>query len=240
MTVGGYSSYDEYAGKNGRSGGATEANKLDAETVYALSAKINVTSELIANAHYSKSLSYSYDGSATTFSGNSVSIGNKTGQSWAKHTLTASCTFDGVTGNASREFHITGLPYRVSPPTNSGSHPWSAMEGRITWESNRVDLFYSAANYPRIGSPTFYIPADINVNMSTKVVKNNSGLNGPLRITLQDDNHKLYDSTLKKNATYESTISTTMTTSLKQFRIQYRYMASGPHTYVYYFNVLYR
>lgn len=245
VTLGGYCSYDEYAKTNGRTGGASEANKLNAETVYELSVKVNVANDLLNSEKYTASWSYTYDGVSSTFSGNSVNIGNKTGQSWGKHTLTATCTFDGVTGNASRDLHVTGLPYRVSPPTNSGAHPWSKMEGTITWKSDCVDLYYSAANFPRIGSPSFDIPENIEVSVSTKVVRNKyvflgASVHGKLFISLQDDKHELYRKDLKSEAVYESTLNTTMTNSLRQFRIQYEYAATGPRTYVYYFNVLYR
>lgn len=245
VTLGGYTNYDYYAGTNGCSKNVSTANSLEAETVFNLSVSISVSQALLNDDKYTSSWNYSYDGGAATgFEGNSVNLGNKTGQSWGKHTLAATCTFDGVTKNASRNFHITGLPYRVSPPTNSGPYPWSKMEGNITWNSDRVELYYSAADYPRIQSPAFEIPADVNVAVSTKVVRNKfvfiSSVHGNLCISLQSDDHKLYDKALKSEETYEATINATMTTSLKQFRIQYRYMAAGPRTYVYYFNVLYR
>lgn len=164
VTLGGYCSYDEYAKTNGRTGGASEANKLNAETVYELSVKVNVASDLLNSEKYTASWSYTYDGVSSTFSGNSVNIGNKTGQSWGKHTLTATCTFDGVTGNASRDLHVTGLPWSQNPPAESS---WNKASWNNEFDGGYVKLGgVSGSGACNITTKfSFYCPASISTQI---------------------------------------------------------------------------
>ena len=168
--------------------------------------------------------SYTYDGNSSNlvfWPGTSRCNLNLSNQSWSTHTLDATFTFDGVSANATqRVWHVTGLPYRISPPKNTGDHPWAAMEGRITWENTLVDLNYSAANYPRIKSPAFFIPDNINVAASTKITRNNSLLSANLRISLGDDDHILHDANLGRNQTFESSLNATMTSSLNVWTLR--------------------
>ena len=244
VALGGYTSYDCYAGTNGQKQKASTANSKDGSTVYAPSMKVNISNELLAESRNRASWSYSYDGGAATgFDGNYLSYDTLPGQSWGAHTLTGTCTFDGVTANVSRTFHVTGLPYRVAPPSNSGAHPWTADDGNVSWNSDRVEMkSKSLADYPRIASPVFYLPADTNVAASMKIARNNTLLNynQKLRISMNSDEHIYYEGNLGKNQVYESTLNVTMSSSLNKWRIQYRYAASGPVVYTYYFNLLYR
>jgi len=249
VTTGGYTSYDCYVGSNGRTKSTSDANNCNGSTIHAVSVTVGITPELLSN--FSHSQSYQLDnGSVNSFDfpaeSNTYNCGDQGNQSWGSHTLKASVTFDGVEVKATdRPFQVTGLPYNATPPSNSGSNTWSAMEGKITWNTNYVDLFYSAAKYPRIKSPSFNIPDDTNVTVSAKIVRNNySALgikpSGNLVISLSDDKHKYYNQNLANNSTYESSFSAEMTSSLNVWRIQYEYAATGPHTYVYYFRINYR
>ncbi|MBP5397529.1 MAG: hypothetical protein J6Y32_02695 [Bacteroidales bacterium] len=167
LTLGGYTNYDDYMGTNGRTKSTSSANSLDGSTVYSPSVKVNVTEALLEDSKYGNTTcSYSYDGgAATSFSGNSASLGNKTAQSWAAHTLTATCTFDGVTGNASKTFSVTGLPFSDSAPGTTSY--WSL--GKSCWhDGNRIAIGDGTNNSLKV-SVSFYCPASINVAFSSSV-----------------------------------------------------------------------
>lgn len=164
VTLGGYTNYDDYKGTNGQTKSASNANSRDGSTVYALSVKINVANDLLGSDKYTSSWSYAYDGTSSTFSGNSITIGNKTGQSWAKHTLTATCTFDGVTGNASRDLHVTGLPWSQNPPNESS---WEMASWNNEFAGGYVKLGgVSGSGACNITTKNaFHCPASINTKI---------------------------------------------------------------------------
>ena len=157
-------------------------------------------------------------------------------------------TGDGQEFTASKTItrQITGLPYVAAPPKNSGENPWkgSGTGTQITWGNNHVTLTGWVAE-PYITSPSFHVPTDIPVSMSTKVSRDNKLSSTPLyNQNLQiwiNENSKAYDSQLKKNSTYEGTInSQTMTSTYNTWTIKYTYGGHVPETYVYYFNINYR
>lgn len=165
VTLGGYTNYDYYAGTNGCSKNVSTANSLEAETVFNLSVSISVSQALLNDDKYTSSWNYSYDGGAATgFEGNSVNLGNKTGQSWGKHTLAATCTFDGVTKNASRDLHVTGLPWSQNPP-NEGS--WEKASWNNEFTSGYVKLGgTSGSGACNITTKfSFYCPASISTQI---------------------------------------------------------------------------
>ena len=167
ITMGGYTSYDDYKGTNGRSQSTSNANSRDGSTIYSPSVKVNVATALLEDSKYgSTSYTYSYDGGAATgFSGNSASLGNKTAQSWAAHTLTATCTFDGVTKNASRTFNVTGLPFVDNAPGTNNK--WS--RGKSCWNDGNSIAIGDATNNSLKVSISFYCPANINISFSSNV-----------------------------------------------------------------------
>lgn len=168
VTLGGYTSYDCYAGTNGQEPKASTANSKDGSTVYAPSVKVGVATALLEDSKYgSSSWSYSYDGGAATgFDGNYLSYDSLTGQSWGAHTLTGTCTFDGVTANASRTFHVTGLPFRDAAPANSGKWSWGSSCSR---DGNSIKMGNAAAGNLTATLSTLYIPADIAVSLTTSI-----------------------------------------------------------------------
>ena len=85
VNVTGKTSYDYY-----KSNGASSANSKDGSTIYELGTSVTISTDLLNNTNYNKTYTYSYDGgTAVSVSGNSASIADKSGQSWAKHTLSA-------------------------------------------------------------------------------------------------------------------------------------------------------
>lgn len=166
---------------------------------------------------------------------------------WKAYTMASFVEFDGVTAETAVEVHVTGLPYKAVPPTKTGDHPWADEAGRNTWNADNVELYYSAAAGPEISTPVFHIPADINVSFSTKIVRNDfrflGDIYGSIQIFQKNGNDEIYDidENLKPEATLEGSYSAIMSAGYThQWFIRYQYIAAGPRTYVYYFNLNYR
>lgn len=243
VTLSAYTSYDKYAGTNGIAKNVTDANNCNAETLYNAGATWSISTDLMANKNYAKTLKIYIDGdaSARTFEvrdeyGDNSYYENIGNLSWAAHTLKASVTFDGVTvESAEQTHHITGLPYKAVPPTDKD---WDRIGGNITWKNDHVDMYYSAASYPNIKSPSFYVPNDISVKIQPDIRKNNWGLNYNLDIYMNEGS-SLYKDEIKKNAQFTTELYTTMTTTKNVFYIEHEWAAGGPRIYVYKFNIYY-
>ena len=251
VTLSAYTSYDKYAATNGISKSIDGANECDPSTLYNAGAKWGISSDLMKNSNYkNKSISIYIDDKADGRTAEADSYDynylyqNVGSLSWESHTHRVEVTFDSKTETSvTATHHITGLPHFAAPPTTSKG--WSAVAGNISWEGDRVNMYYSAAKYPQIKSPLFYLPSNINVNMQPDIRRNDFNVGNPdLRISLVDTNTSdLYKSGLDANESYTSNIDAVMESSGNSqgyFTIQYCYAASGIRTYVYRFNVLYR
>lgn len=154
-----YTSYDKYLAE-----GAASANSLNGSTIYNVGATVTVSDAIINNPNY-PSLSI-------TDNGTEVSAGNLAGRSWGSHTIKASYTLDGVTVSSETSVDVTGLPYTAAPPTKSGDHPWTDnaenLRNNISWNSDGVKL-EGTSKVQVLTSPSFHIPADINVSMTVPV-----------------------------------------------------------------------
>ncbi len=174
-----YTSYDLGTGFNGFTKDADAANELDAGTLYDVSASCSgISSDLLGNPNYESSLKVYFDGAEkkSVSKAASCSVGNITSLAWKEHSLKATMVFDGVTKTAEKVHHITGLPYRAVPPKNSGSNAWKNGDGNINWTESgdyvKLSAKWSGFSYkaPYITSPTFHIPGEIKVSVSSKVI----------------------------------------------------------------------
>ena len=204
VTLSAYTSYDKYAGTNGITKNVTEANNCNAETLYNAGAAWSISTDLMANKNYAKTLKIYIDGdaSARTFEvrdeyGDNSYYENIGNLSWAAHSLKASVTFDGVTvESAEQTHHITGLPYNAAPPRNTGAHPWRIVQNGtgnyIEFNDSYVLLKGDAADRTRdpvIGSSAFHVPSIIKFRIDSKFKKNSGTLdNYKYRISLLSGN----------------------------------------------------
>lgn len=167
VNVTGKTSYDYY-----KSNGASSANSKDGSTIYELGTSVTISTDLLNNTNYNKTYTYSYDGgTAVSISGNSVSIANKTGQSWKTHTLEATCTFDGVTQNDSRDLHVTGLPWAETPPGSSNWEYTGANTNIARFESSYLQIGDKDGGFESgVAKVTFrkkfVVPENIPVNVT--------------------------------------------------------------------------
>ena len=155
-----HTSYNTYL-----TSGAAEANKEDGSTIYGIANNgVKISSNILNNDNY-KSLIGGY----TYFiDEKQVYEVNNANQSWGAHDIVAKYTFNGVTAASNPlTCHVTGLPYTAAPPTNTGAHPWTISRGKekISFTSEYVEFTTkrTSASDPLIQSPSFQIPADINV-----------------------------------------------------------------------------
>ena len=162
VTVSAYTSYSKY-----REGRISEANSCNAETIYGLQCSVNISDEILTIFNLREcSVSLKKSGvsnmllSGGTFNkSNFYSSSAINNQDWGEYLLSAQVKFDGVTRSSSpMTLHITGLPYSVSPPSNSGSHPWSGSAN--SWGSSYVRL------HGHTISQTFHVPGNIGVTAS--------------------------------------------------------------------------
>ncbi len=253
-------SYSYYTLDPAKGGGAGVANGKGGSSIYSFALSLNVTpsllNTLLTGANYASmgnKFNYTIDGKEPVArTNNTYAYIELTGQAWQAHPYVIEMSIDGVTtGSASNQVHVTGLPYEANPPSKTADpkHPWIDAQGNNSWESDCVKLFYSTNTYPRIVSPTFYMPVSINVSINTKVYREYywaSVAKGDLLIyqynsTTKSEN-KLYAAELAREKTYEPStpLTATMTSSLPAFYIQYSYKAATGKTNVYYFNVFYK
>ncbi len=131
-----YTSYDEYAGTNGIAKNVGNANGRNSETLYNVSASWTISEALLNNENYKtgRSTQILLDGTAkaSPTGVNSHSIGNITGLTiWKAYELMASVSFDGVTKEAVKTHHITGLPYSAMP-NNTDNYKWAQTTNSST------------------------------------------------------------------------------------------------------------
>lgn len=254
LTLSAYTSYDKYAATNGISKDVNGANNCDPATLYNAGGQWGISTAIMASGNYAKTLVVNIDGNTDrTFNVTNEYADNKyyeniTGLAWQSHSLTVSMTFDGKTVSKSQTHHITGLPYSAVPPKNSGQNQWNDLEGNNTWKSDCVQLYYSAGKYPMISSPTFNIPSDeVKVNVATKIYREYywaSVAKGDIKIARYNNDSEsdssIYQASLSREATLETSWDVVMNTTYNAFYIQHRYMADTGKVNVYYFNVNYR
>lgn len=261
VSVSGFAtSYSYYAANEGIEGidakDVSAANTVANDWMGAGKATFSVSKEGIPSSLLKfDSFTLVVDGETFTYSGDEsgeINVKATTGHNtWGQKDITATVKYmteDGQEFSASKTItrQITGLPYVAAPPKNSGENAWkgSGTGTQITWGNNHVTLTGWVAE-PYITSPSFHIPTDIPVSMSTKVSRDNnwaslSGYDKNLQIWI-NENSKAYDSQLKKNSTYEGTINNqTMTSTYNTWTVKYTYGRRVPETYVYYFNINYR
>lgn len=263
VSVSGFAtSYSYYAANEGIEGidskDVNTANAVANDWMGAGKATFSVSKEGIPSSLLKfDSFTLMVDGEAFTYSGDEsgeINVEATTGHNtWGQKDITATVkymTMDGQEFSASKTItrQITGLPYVAAPPKNSGENAWKSVAGNNTWSDDKVSLYYSAFKYPEISSPAFNIPkkedssdGSIDVAASTKIERNYywSKWSGNLQIWL-DENNKAYDEYLGRESKYEGTLNQTMTSTNNTWHIHYHYTATGPETYVYYFNINYR
>lgn len=260
VSVSGFAtSYSYYAANEGIEGidakDVSAANAVANDWMGAGKATFSVSKEGIPSSLLKfDSFTLVVDGEAFTYSGDEsgeINVKATPGHTtWGQKDITATVKYkteDGQEFSASKTItrQITGLPYVAAPPKNSGENAWKVERGNMfSWNNDYVTL-KSGALSPQMCSPTFNIPDDITVSVSTKIKRDGAGV-GNLSDYLKiwnDINGKnyLYNKKFSKNQILEKTFDNALMTSTNNiWHICYTYKAMFVETYVYYFNINYR
>lgn len=260
VSVSGFAtSYSYYAANEGIEGidskDVNAANAVANDWMGAGKATFSVSKEGIPTSLLKfDSFTLVVDGEAFTYHGDEsgeINVKATTGHNtWGQKDITATVKYkteDGQEFSASKTItrQITGLPYVAAPPKNSGENAWKVERGNMfSWNNDYVTL-KSGALSPQMCSPTFNIPDDITVSVSTKIKRDGAGV-GNLSDYLKiwnDINGKnyLYNKKFSKNQILEKTFDNALMTSTNNiWHICYTYKAMFVETYVYYFNINYR
>ncbi len=260
VSVSGFAtSYSYYAANEGIEGidskDVNAANAVANDWMGAGKATFSVSKEGIPSSLLKfDSFTLVVDGEAFTYSGDEsgeINVKATPGHTtWGQKDITATVKYrteDGQEFSASKTItrQITGLPYVAAPPKNSGENAWKVERGNMfSWNNDYVTL-KSGARSPQMCSPTFNIPDDITVSVSTKIKRDGAGV-GNLSDYLKiwnDINGKnyLYNKKFSKNQILEKTFDNALMTSTNNiWHICYTYKAMFVETYVYYFNINYR
>lgn len=242
-TVSGNTSYSVY-----KNSGADAANIKDGSSIFDINATATIASEISGNPNYSDILKVTY----TTDSGQSseeLPFGTATqfnSLAWQKHALSATVSFDGVEKTSMPlDCHVTGLPYKAAPPRNINSDPlygWTEGEGNaFNWENDYLQLGVSAGQQEHTVYKTYYIPTDINVNISAKIAAHNAPVETICSILIGDETVMSVNSNGSwfdyNTNTVESTVTKIMTTSSNIVTLKNSYSVTSSWGRIYYINL---
>lgn len=162
VTINGSTSYDKY------DAGYTDAANSHANTLIAgLSVSTNLAAEIIAS--YTASMTGLDIGEFATKVENSqtvASYGDKYATKYQSYVMNAELVVGDMTFNASRTFHITGLPYEgVFTSNPSGWTPGWTFLGETKYSNPRVQYTGDGA----VRSPAFYIPLSNTIKVKTSI-----------------------------------------------------------------------
>ena len=205
VTVDGYTSYSKYL-----EGAVDAANACDAFTIYAPSAKMNVSPSLLSNSKYTYSLTTSLNGSPLSGaqSGNTFTYNNQTEKtpSFEAYTIACSATFDKTTATDSKNVYITGLPVTFAPPKQDDG--WTGR-GTVAWNDKdsdrgntpRIRLGQNVTSNPQyIEYKNFTVPSGVKIEGGYDVAIHPATEN--VTLTLSFGDIKYFDVTEKKMGSF--------------------------------------
>ena len=137
LLLGGYSSYTKYL-----EGDIDAANECDRKTIYDISVIFNVSETLLAKFPYALTFQYASKAVEKVAAGKntfkmSAPLTNQA-VSLTPYRLKADASFDGVSVNNYKDFHITGLPVTYAPPKKETG--WVAGTDYVTFSDGEVKL----------------------------------------------------------------------------------------------------
>ena len=238
VSVSGRTSYSVYAEENN----PTAANAMDGSSIVDIVATASIAEGILNNPNYSSLLKSSYKTDTGQESGE-FAYGAKasfTSLAWQKHVLTATVTFDGTEKVSNPiDCHVTGLPYKAEPPSNTGDHPWTG-DGKISWDSGSVQLGGVAGSGSQSITLNFYIPGNVNVDVATKYYVQTATADNTFTLNLGQSTLFSTKVSFWGKETKEGTVSSTMTSSNNYVKCNNSYGLSSAHSKVYYVKINYR
>lgn len=173
LNISGSTSYDKY-----KAGNVTGANSHANTLLSGLYVSTNVAANVISKFSYSlvgddKTVIDLGDPSSIGVASSSTiaTFGDKTCPKFQGYTMSAGITIGNIKKEATRVFHITGLPYEVDFTTGnptSGTPAWTFVGGNVKYSYSRVTYTNSATSELQGGvrSPAFHVIEDVIVKTS--------------------------------------------------------------------------
>jgi hypothetical protein len=166
VSAGGYSSYTKYL-----EGDIAAANACNNKTIYDLCVRLHVSMDLLQNDKYSYSFSYTYNGvRQDIYNGQSYYYTNIIENQPIRvepYVLKVNATFDGASAETSKEFYITGLPVKFSPPSESNG--WKGETKCVKFSDSEVKLGniggISTQGEDEISNQNFAVPRGVYVQL---------------------------------------------------------------------------
>lgn len=171
--------YDYYlAGDMNNANAEAESKTADATSpnmsLYEIGSSVSISSNLMRNTNYTKSVYYaamkdsevviSTDGYVDFGTSKSHIVGDVTDKftDWRTYVLSVKMNFAGTEITATRNFHITGLPFDLTK--NAHKNQWSLKGGTAEWQNEIIHLNHSTSNYAILN---LNVPDAINISLST-------------------------------------------------------------------------
>lgn len=232
VAVSAYTSYDKYVGED-----ITAANNCQPETMYDIQASAKIATELLNNSNYTHTFRLLLDdeneiGSSSTST--TINVEKKEGLSWAAHTLKAVMTFAGSECSKDSVYHITGLPYTLKHPANSGEHPWYIVQSEIIKFTDTYIFLTTLSPEPTVGSSAFHIPDNtLDFQLNCGYHKNTSSWGEYtfyvelLNPTDNNRNGTICSHKSNKKGDYTLSGNGTFSTSYPAISCRYGYIANG-------------
>lgn len=170
VSVGGYSSYTKYL-----EGDIDGANACNNKTIYEPYVRLHVSEELLNNDKYHYSFSYTYDGAkADIYNGQSYYYTSAIENQPIRiepYVLKANAIFDGVSVESSKDFYITGLPVKFTPPSEGNG--WKGETKCVTFSESEVKLGniggISTQGEDKITNSNFAVPRGVHVQLDYSI-----------------------------------------------------------------------
>ena len=161
VKVTGTTSYDLYLAED-----ISGANGMDAGTIKGIGAKAKIANALLSNSNYSHTFTLTYNNEEHSSETSTITVGDKTNQSWGNHPITATMVFDGQSIEAKKDCHITGLPYK---PTNMIEADWEFASWNNKYKNSYIQLggITGSGECSATSKMTFHIPKDLSIKIET-------------------------------------------------------------------------
>ena len=159
---------------NAVAGSKTAAATYPNMSLYEIGSSVSISFNLMRNTNYNKSVYYaamkdsevviSTDGYVDFGTSKSHTVGDVTDKftDWRTYVLSVKMNFAGTEITATRNFHITGLPFDLTK--NAHKNEWSLNGGTAEWQNEIIHLNHSKSNYAILN---LNVPDAINISLST-------------------------------------------------------------------------
>lgn len=234
VTSNAYTSYTKY-----QTSGASAANEVKNDAICDItSATVAISDAIMNNSKYSRlkgGFSYALDDEATTSA-------NVTNQSWGKHTVTATYTFDGAACSGTADCHVTGLPYSR---TSMKEDEWSFASWNCKFSGGVIQLggVMGSGEASANSKMSFHIPATVNIKLNTNATVRalKFGLIYNTDFTVSVNGTRIIKQNSNKESdgrNYNLSGTTTISSGLS-IKLNSSYEAAGPWSKVHSMEILY-